>query len=239
MRRKDAHAWVEVFLPGRAWVAFDPSPASLARKEAQPNGLFAQAMRFGDYVRFKWSSAIVTFDTQSRYDLKERFAKWLSQLISREDSQVTFGQTIATMLWGPDMIPLWQRVFYWLLLVLCAVFAVLMGRIVWIVSLMVREFLPRQAQQGGRQQRRTGAKFYDRILVLLANKGHAKPGHVTPREFAAQVSQTCPDLSQLPQFVEWFYEAQFGRRNLGNDRWESLRDFLQRLREDRAFGVKH
>jgi transglutaminase-like putative cysteine protease len=238
MRRKDAHAWVEVFLPGRAWTAFDPSPALQTRRDLEGSGLLAQALRFIDFARFKWSSGVVTFDTQSRYDLKERFEKWFSQLISRDETQISFGQAMRTMLWGPELIPLWQRVFYWLLLILCVVFVALMGRIIWIVSLMVREYLPRRSRHGRRQTRRSGAKFYDRLLVLLANKGHAKPGHFTPREFAANVSHNCPDLAELPVFVEWFYEAQFGRRSLGSDRWESLKGFLQRLREDRAFGVK-
>ncbi|MFQ5503110.1 MAG: DUF4129 domain-containing protein, partial [Phycisphaerae bacterium] len=74
--------------------------------------------------------------------------------------------------------------------------------------------------------------------LLLAHKGHVKAEHVTPREFAAKLARSHPDMEELPEFTEWFYEVQYGGQPLERRRWERIKDFLQRLREDPSFGIE-
>ncbi len=86
--------------------------------------------------------------------------------------------------------------------------------------------------------RRPEARFYDRLLLLLAAKGHVKPAHLTPREFAEALARKHKDWAELPVFTEWFYEAQYGSRSLAVERWERLRSFLRLLREGAAFASR-
>ncbi len=236
-RRKDAHAWVEVYVPDRGWVTFDPSPASSVRRRVADEGLWARCRRMMDLLWFKWSSMVVAFDAENRYDLVGRVGNWLEKLADPGDRPKSVGGMIVTILWGPDVLALWQRALYWLLLVLIVALAALILRALGIMSLMLKERLTIGRKHRHSIVRRPDARFYDRLLLLLASKGHVKPSHLSPREFADRIAEQHRDLSELPRLTSWFYEAQYGRRPLGRDRIERVRDLLKRLREDPLFGA--
>jgi hypothetical protein len=241
-RRKDAHAWVEVHLPEHGWITLDPTPPSDAGAAADRDTLLARAQRLLEFMQFKWATLVVSFDAESRAGLVEGFSVWFGRLHAQfrggPEEPGSLSDTILIFLWGPEFLLLWQRLFYWLLLVLCTALVILSLRVFWILSLMLREFGSTGKHRGTRIVRHPEAKFYDRLLLLLANKGHVKPGHLTPREFAVALTRTHSDLAPLPEFTEWFYQAQYGRHGLSKDRWERLRTFLLRLREDASFGTR-
>jgi hypothetical protein len=194
-------------------------------------------VRLTDYFRFKWATTVVSFDSISRRELFEGFESWMRVLVELQHRPESFTDGVLALLWGPELFSLRQRVFYWLLLILVVIFALLCIRVLWILSLIIREYWLGADRAAGRLVRRPEARFYDRLLLLLANKGHVKPRHVTPREFAAELAASDSDLADLPQFTEWFYQAQFAGRPLAADQWERVRLLLRRLREDPAFGA--
>ncbi len=238
-RQNDAHAWVEVYLPDRGWVTFDPSPANPTRDAAEDDGLWSRSQRWMDYLQFKWSS-LVSFDADSRYHLVDRVTAWLGRLNESGDhGPATLSSTILAFLWGPELLSLWQRCFYWLLLLLCLMFVILTMRVLAILSLMAKERLAFGRQRPGWQwARRTDARFYDRLLLLLANKGHVKAASASPREFALELARSYRDLAELPRLTEWFYEVQYGHRTLEREQAAHVKEFLQRLREDSPFGTR-
>lgn len=238
-RQNDAHAWVEVYLPQRGWVTFDPSPTTATLRATQDDGFLARSQRFAEYLQFKWSS-LVAFDANSRYDLVDQIARALRKLTeSADQGPATLSSTLLGFLWGPELLSLWQRFFYWLLIALCLVFIILTMRVLAILSLMVKERLPfGRRRQGGVLVRRPEARFYDRLLLLLANKGHVKPTHFSPREFAVDLARSHRDLVELPGLTDWYYEAQYGRRGLSRVQFTRIKEFLQRLREDAQFGTR-
>ncbi|HKQ50339.1 MAG TPA: DUF3488 and transglutaminase-like domain-containing protein [Phycisphaerae bacterium] len=238
-RQNDAHAWVEVYIPQRGWVIFDPSPATATLRATQEDGFLARSQRLAEYLQFKWSS-LVAFDANSRYDLVEQFARALRKLTeSADQGPATLSSSVLAFLWGPELLTLWQRFFYWLLIALCLVFIILTMRVLAILSLMIKERLPiGRRRRGGVMVRRPEARFYDRLLLLLANKGHVKPAHFSPREFAVDLARSHRDLAELPGLTDWYYEAQYGRRDLSRVQFAHIRTFLQRLREDAQFGTR-
>lgn len=236
-RQKDAHAWVEVFVSDEGWVLFDPSPRVLSRGVAGEQGLLTKARNFMDLLQFKWSTLVVAFDAENWYNLVEGLSSWLEKLQATERSgnpQIT----LMSILWGPDLLPLWQRFFYWLLLVLVACFLVLTLRALGILSLMLREYLSATGRRREKAPRRVDARFYDRLLLLLASKGHAKLHHQTPMEFAVDLARSSRDFAPLPRLTECFYRAQYGRRSIGREENVQIRAFLARLREDPGFGAR-
>lgn len=235
-RRKDAHAWVEIWLPERSWTPFDPTPPSATSGETGAPTLWQRFTRFVDFLQFKWSTTIVSFDERNRAQLVAGISDWVSDLVHEGRKPRSLGDFAQMVLWGPEFFVLWQRVLYWFLLLLVVTLLVVALRVFWILSLMVREYFP-----SGRLSRSilrpADARFYDRLIVLLEHKGHVKPAGATPKEFAERLARAHHDLGDVPLFIEWFYEAQYGGRSLGRQRWERIRDFLGKLREDPSFGV--
>jgi protein-glutamine gamma-glutamyltransferase len=235
-RAKDAHAWVEVFLPPAGWVVFDASPPSSSRETERDDGMMAKLHRLSDFARFKWATSVVSFDTSSREELLASVEHWLRIFAEIRHRPGSFMESIMALLWGPEMIPLWQRVCYWLLLVLFVAFAVLLVRLLWIGSRILQELLPGRSRSGQSFVRHPEARFYDRLLLLLASRGHIKPSHQTPREFAMELAAEHPDFDELPTYTEWYYRAQYAGRGLQPEQWQRIKATLARLREDTAFG---
>jgi hypothetical protein len=235
-RQKDAHSWIEAYIPNKGWLVFDPTPAVSERKIAPLEGFWARAHRMLDVFRFKWSSLVVSFDADRRFDILGRLSRWYTGLFEGHDRPADFGLILKSLLWGPEVLLAWERGLYWLLLVLCLVFAVLFIRLLWVLSMMLRAYLP--GRDSPLSIRRAEARFYDRILVLLAHKGFARHSSLTPMEFARALARTHRDLAELPLFTSWFYDAQFGGRSIDRGQSQRLRGFMRRLREDPAYGTR-
>ena len=117
----------------------------------------------------------MAFDAEGRRDLVGRFGEWFLKLSQGERGGRFYRRAIRSFLWGPEFLTTSQRLFFWLLLVLCAAFALLLTRIVWSVSLMVRECLPARHQSRTVVVRLPESRFYDRHLPLPATPGHPQP----------------------------------------------------------------
>jgi hypothetical protein len=62
VRLSDAHAWVEVHLEGRGWVAFDPSPRAEAVVESAPGPLTL----YLDAARMRWYRYVVSWSLRDQ-----------------------------------------------------------------------------------------------------------------------------------------------------------------------------
>ncbi|MGH7403520.1 MAG: DUF4129 domain-containing transglutaminase family protein, partial [Candidatus Rokuibacteriota bacterium] len=65
VRLSDAHAWVEVYLEGRGWVAFDPSPRGEAVAEAMPG----RVSLYLDAARMRWYRYVVSWSLRDQVQL--------------------------------------------------------------------------------------------------------------------------------------------------------------------------
>ena len=85
VRRSDAHAWAEVWLPRRGWVRVDPTAAvaperiydTLADRRPGSSGLFGglgltPAYNLGDWLRHGWNDFVLGFDADRQRRLLER-----------------------------------------------------------------------------------------------------------------------------------------------------------------------
>ena len=65
VRLSDAHAWVEVYLDGRGWVAFDPSP----RAEAMADEVPGRVSLYFDAARMRWYRYVVNWSLRDQVQL--------------------------------------------------------------------------------------------------------------------------------------------------------------------------
>jgi transglutaminase-like putative cysteine protease len=68
VRKRDAHAWVEVW-DGDRWRTYDPTPASMRPGTGRAGLVQAYASAFGDSVQFFWDRYILTFGTEDQVRL--------------------------------------------------------------------------------------------------------------------------------------------------------------------------
>lgn len=238
IRQRDAHTWVEAYLTDRGWTVFDPSPPSAIEQEDRGSSLLANSMHWIDFLRFKWSTLVITFDDDTRAGLVNGLQQWIGLLTQIDHRPKPFMDRVTALLWGPELPAFWMRLLYWLILVLCITWLILGFRVLWIIYLRFRESLSARDKRLVHMPRRPDARFYDRLLLLLAHKGHVKPVESTPREFARRLARSHADLTELPELTEWFYRAQYGRRPLATEQQERVQAFLRRLREGPPFGVR-
>lgn len=230
VRQRDAHAWVEVRLPNRGWVAFDPTPGREGAERGGGRNWIAALSSLAQFLQFEWVTFVVSFDSDYRRKLLGRFEGWFRDPSGSALSPAYLWGLLVDVLRGPPELQRGQRVLYWVMLALCTLMAVLVLRALWLTAKMLRAYVPRRRLRP-REPRLADARFYDRVLATLARHGFHKPAALTPREFAAQLAGEDPARRDLLTLTGWFYAAQYGRQTFDAAQRMALRDALRRLRQ--------
>jgi transglutaminase-like putative cysteine protease len=79
VRRSDAHTWVEVWIEGRGWAAFDPTPGASTLENP---GFKSGMLRFVDLLRLKWYYWVLDYDLDRQLDLARKATNLLRSLRS-------------------------------------------------------------------------------------------------------------------------------------------------------------
>ena len=66
IRQSDAHSWVEVYIPGRGWTEFDPTPPDPNHREMD---LARQLAHYFDAIELYWNSYILIYDSGAQLQL--------------------------------------------------------------------------------------------------------------------------------------------------------------------------
>jgi len=231
IRQKDAHAWVEVFIPGYDWVTFDPTPAE--RPSSSRLKRWVLAIRgLGDYAQFKWSDLVVAYDSDHRHELLAGFADWVRRPARNE--QTVAGAVIAFVreLFGWRLqLTTRERVIYWVFTLLVVALVVLISYVVVVLSRRVTNVLVRccptirSTQQGHRS-----VEFYQRFCRHLTRLGFDRPAYQTPLEFAEDLAERFPMLADAVVVVHGYYDVAFGGRELAANRHGRIERFLLHLK---------
>ena len=75
VRQSDAHTWVEVWITGRGWVTFDPTPSV-----AIPGRTRGRLYRFIDMLRLKWYYWVVDYDLGRQLELVRKSSSVLKTI---------------------------------------------------------------------------------------------------------------------------------------------------------------
>lgn len=233
VREKHAHSWVEVYVPGKDWVTFDPTPA-------QEDPLFgpswfadSKLRKYLDYAQFQWSTAVLGYDQKQRRKFFEAINSWIVRFApGREGSFVgRLIHRVRNQVFGRKSYDRFDWFIHYLILSLELLLVVLLYR-------LTRVAVSRLKEGGGMSWWRFrwgsppgGAEvaFYTRIIRQLAKMGYRRRPGQTPMEFAAQVCQSRPEWESLVPAVNAYYQVQYGAKSLTRRQHEIIHRLAQTL----------
>src|SRR5262249_23778457 len=116
VRESDAHSWIEVYVPGRGWMEFDPTPPDPNHHDMN---LAQQISQYFDAMELFWSSYVLVYDSGTQLQLfrsaQDRVQSVQTTLREKSDSW-----SIQGVRWS-DMISNWlarviETVAFWVAL---------------------------------------------------------------------------------------------------------------------------
>jgi len=202
VRQRNAHAWVEVYIPRFEWVTFDPTPASeIAIASASHGGWLASLDRRLAYFRLTWNSLVVNYSTSDQRDL--------AQLLTRLASNL------------PSLFPRWGYsqlgIDAGLAVGLNAGLIVVVGLGVLLAAVYLCPWLWRRIRRGPARARApsVAVAFYKRMSDLLRRRGFRRDPATTPREFArAVIAQGGGPYAPVDLITEAFCRVRYGGAGL-------------------------
>jgi protein-glutamine gamma-glutamyltransferase len=220
LRQGDAHSWVEVYIRGRGWVTFDPTPA--ARSSAGPQErAWSELWALIDALRTRWTTSVVGYDLRTQVGMIHRIARWFSEL---RDNRGRVEKTPAKPD-GAGRSGDFKAAARYVLPALCA------GLLFWIAWRNRRGRPQQRPRTAGRRQAQLIA-MYSELERALAKRGHPRPPSTTPLEHARELAQRGFDQSAEVQVVTSRYlEARYGSRPLDGTELGELRKVIARVRK--------
>jgi transglutaminase-like putative cysteine protease len=214
VRQRDAHSWVEVYFPGAGWASFDPTPR--ATYEAARFGSTGWAGKYLDALRMRWNRYVVDYTVTDQAAVALR----VREQVRAAGDPVRWAE--------------WSRAAHRALA--GAGPGIGLAGVLLAGSVAALRLLRRRAAVGGLWRRlgRRGpaaapARFYARMLRLLARRGHPRPPTLTPREFAAGLEDHPVLHGPVRELTELYERVRFGGERLTPAEEGRAADLLRRL----------
>jgi hypothetical protein len=219
IRASDAHTWVEAWIEGRGWTAFDPTPAGRGPRESP---LRSRILFYADAAEMFWQNWVIGYDFERQLTLAARMqssgrvygARWFDRLrLGWLGWQAAAARALRA--YGA-----------------AALAALLLAGALWLLAPEARRRW--RARQRVRQAQRGGATasdatlLYTRMLGLLKRRGHSKPPWLTPGEFARALPPS--EAAELvARFTTAYHDLRYGNRPGAAARMLALLARLERL----------
>ncbi len=203
VRGRNAHSWVEVYVPGLTWLAFDPTPPDPAVRYSR----WGRFLLYVDAAREFWREWVINYDFSRQQTLtsaamdRSRSALdnargWLRR---RYEALLAFARRILER--GSEDPKPWGAY----------AFGAIAGIILLINLPRIRRALRRfsLARKPERAPQAAASIWYLRLTHWLARRGWPKSPAQTPKEFAASIED--PILAvPVAQFTTHYERARFG-----------------------------
>jgi transglutaminase-like putative cysteine protease len=203
IRGRDAHTWVEAYIPGTGWTSFDPTPP-----DPTPDAnTFSRIQLYLDAAQEFWREWVINYDfahqreltvttvtkaQHSAYDLRRWWRRNYNKLLAGAQRM---NQNLSS---DP------RRTIVLLLVGFALVIAL------WNSRSIVRGVRQRSiARNPSKAPQMAATIWYRRMLRVLAHKGYFKQETQTPTEFVNVITETSLRDS-VSRFTERYERARFG-----------------------------
>jgi protein-glutamine gamma-glutamyltransferase len=192
VRGRDAHAWVEAYIPGKGWIAFDPTPAPAAGAVSHTN-ILHRLQQYWDYLSYQWNRFVIQYDLYSQIKAFETVkGTWWPHLQLRFHHRRAPSNTESEKGASATTHFPWKK---------SAVFILLSGS-AWLLFTRHRA-----------SSLEAPIRFYHRFLQQMAREGHPKAPHETGWEYAARL-QRVPNLkASVMDITQRYYLLRFRAQN--------------------------
>lgn len=230
IRSRDAHSWVEAYIPAYGWLEFDPTPPS---PDTMMNPWMSQLWMYWDALQSAWGDWVLEYDFAHQIELARAVQDHTRNaaffLISGFDEHLArarrFWESFPSPAGAPASMP-------WLLLV-WAVTAIAAGML---ATVAFRKLLPlcKQAYHARRLRSGQGLPsdctfFYCRALRILERRGFQRRAWQTPEEFLRSTA-AAECLGLLEQITATYNAARYGRDRDAEQLLPRLVQALERAR---------
>lgn len=215
VRQGDAHSWVEVFIDGRGWLTFDPTPPGDAAPRSQLAGFWANVRDVLEATNQRWERHVIGYDLQQQLGLLDAFS-WRYRRLGLPSGAVgSRGRAVA----------------------LALVAVVLAIGVHLVLRRRTRKTTDeQQARTGKTPNERKAAQLYEALDAAMSAQGVPRPPATTPLHHAEALRNLEHPLGdEVLELTLVYLEARFGGRPLGD---VERRDFEQRIRVLRALDLR-
>jgi len=213
VRQRNAHAWVEVYVPSvRDWVTFDPTPRS-DMSEGGGYGWVAALDRRLAYLRLAWNNYVVNYSFQDQRALSaalNRLLGHLAAVMRPVDGRLTVRGA------GRGALG--------------ALALVVAGPLGAVLAVYLLRLAARRLRRSRLRAARPALGFYRKLESLLRRHGFRREPSTTPREFARHVVlRGGPSYEPVVGVVEAFCRVRYGGERLGGAERRAIHRALARL----------
>ena len=211
VRQGDAHSWVEVYVDGKGWVRFDPTPPAAAAPQSEITGVLAFVRDMVEAAAQRWDRNVVGYDMGQQVSL-------LRAVRNRYSSLKSNSRVASTMLASPRRA----------LLSVLGLLLVVGGAVYWLRRRRQPRAKLTPPSEVETRQRET-AELYRALDAALALRGAPRPSGTPPLTHARGLASLGhPVATPVLRLTERYLRARFGKEAFSND---ERREFLREVRE--------